>query len=81
MLDVSLNLVAVAAMLFGIVVPGLQIEVDGLNSPTAKPIPDGQHKMGTSSGGFKVSSDTHGQNFSRIFPHRSATIKRGCSWL
>ena len=43
MLDVSLNLVAVMAMLFGIVVPGLHIEVDGLNSPTAKPIPVGEN--------------------------------------
>lgn len=39
MLDVSLNLAAVAAMLVGIVVPGLRIEVDSLNSPTARPIP------------------------------------------
>lgn len=41
MLDVSLNPVAVAAMLFGIVVPGFHIEVDSLNSPTAKLIPGG----------------------------------------
>jgi hypothetical protein len=55
MLDVSLNLVAVAAMLFGIVVPGLHIEVDGLNSPTAEPIPSGQYRMGTRRGDFKAS--------------------------
>jgi len=42
MLDVSLDLVAVAAMLFGIVVPGLNIEIDGLNYPTARPIPGGE---------------------------------------
>lgn len=41
MLDVSLNLVAVAAMLLGIVGPDIQIKIDGLNSPTAKPIPSG----------------------------------------
>lgn len=38
MLNISLNLVAVVAMLFGIVMTGLQIEVDSLNSPTAEPI-------------------------------------------
>lgn len=37
MLDVALNLAAIAAMLFGIVDPGLKFEVDSLNSPTAKP--------------------------------------------
>ena len=41
MLDVSLNLAAVVAMLLGIVVPGLHIEVDSLNGPTVKPFPDG----------------------------------------
>ncbi|MFG1192847.1 hypothetical protein [Xanthobacter flavus] len=71
MLDVSLNLVAVVAMLFGIVMPGLHIEVDGLNSPTAKPIPDGRHKMGTDGAGFKASRDARGRDFSRIFPYRS----------
>lgn len=75
MLDVSLNLVAVAAMLFGIVVPSLHIEVDGLNSPTAKPIPDGQHKVGTDGADFKVSREAWGRNFSRIFPHLSAVAK------
>jgi hypothetical protein len=40
MLDVSFNLEAVTAMLFGIMWPGHHIEVDGLNSPTARPIPD-----------------------------------------
>ncbi len=71
MLDVSLNLVAVAAMLFGIVVPGLHIEVDGLNSPTAKLFPDGQHKVGTDGAGFKASRDARGRDSSRIFPHRN----------
>jgi hypothetical protein len=71
MLDVSLNLVAVVAMLFGIVVPGLHIEVDGLNSPTVKPIPGGQHKMGTDGASFKASRDVRGRDSSRIFPHRS----------
>jgi hypothetical protein len=41
MLDVSLNLAAIVAMLLGIVIPGHHIEVDGLNSPTVKPFPDG----------------------------------------
>jgi len=68
MLDVSLNLVAVVAMLFGIVMPGLHIEVDGLNSPTAKPIPGGRYEMGTDGGGFKAPRGTGGRNSSRIFP-------------
>jgi len=38
MLDVLPNMAMVAAMLFGIVVPGLNIELDGLNSSTTKPI-------------------------------------------
>ncbi len=71
MLNVSLNLVAVAAMLFGIVVPGLHIEVDGLNSPTAGPIPGGQHKMGTRGGGFKASRSAHWPIFSKICHHHS----------
>ncbi len=45
MLDVSFNLAAVAAMLFGIMWPGHHIEVDGLNSPTARPTPDGFKEM------------------------------------
>lgn len=71
MLDVSLNLVAVAAMLFGIVVPGLHIEVDGLNSPTAKPIPGGQYKMGTDSAGFKASREARGRDSLKNFPSSS----------
>lgn len=47
MLDVSLNLAAVLAMLFGIVVPGVSIKVDSLNSPTAKPILGGQNMVET----------------------------------
>lgn len=39
MLCVSLDLVAVAAMLFGIVLPGANKEIDSLNSPTLGPIP------------------------------------------
>jgi hypothetical protein len=80
MLDVSLNLVAVVAMLFGIVVPGLHIEVDGLNSPTAKPILGGWHKMGTDSVGFKASRDTRGRNSSRILPYHRAMVKAYRSW-
>lgn len=80
MLDVSLNLVAVVAMLFGIVVPGLHIEVDGLNSPTAKPIPGGWHKVGTDGAGFKAPRDTLGRNSSRIFPYRRAMAKAYRSW-
>jgi len=41
MLDVSINLAMVTAMLFGIVWPVHPIKVDSLNSPTAKPIPGG----------------------------------------
>lgn len=54
MLDVSLNLAAVTAMLFGIVGPGLHIEVDGLNSPTAKPIPSGCAEIGLLGLLFKI---------------------------
>jgi len=45
MLDVSFNLAAVTAMLFCIMWPGHHIEVDSLNSPTARPIPDGLNEM------------------------------------
>lgn len=45
MLDVSFNLAAVIVMLVGIVWPGHHIEVDSLNSPTARPIPDGKFIM------------------------------------
>ena len=41
MLDVSLDLVAVAAMLLGIVLPGANKEIDSLNSPTVGPNPSG----------------------------------------
>ena len=80
MLDVSLNLVAVVAMLFGIVVPGLHIEVDGLNSPTAKLIPGGGLEIGTDGAGFKASRDARGRDSLRIFPHRSAMAKAYRSW-
>ena len=80
MLDVSLNLVAVVAMLFGIVVPGLHIEVDGLNSPTAKPIPNGRLEMGTDGAGFKASRGACGRNSSRIFPLRSAMAEAYRPW-
>lgn len=43
MLDVSLNLVTIAALPVGIVVLGHLIKVDSLNSSTAKPIPGGQN--------------------------------------
>jgi hypothetical protein len=45
MLSVSLDLSAVAAMLFGIVVSGLHFKVDSLNSPTAEPILGGFRQM------------------------------------
>jgi len=45
MLDVSFDLAAVVAMLVGIVCPGHRIEVDSLNSPTAKPIPGGRKEL------------------------------------
>lgn len=67
MLEVSLNLTAVAAMLFGIVVPGFHIEVDGLNSPTAKPILSGKYKMGTGDVSFKVSEGEMAQIFQEFF--------------
>lgn len=38
MLDVLLNLANIVATLFGVDSTGSQIKVDGLNSPTAKPI-------------------------------------------
>lgn len=47
MLNVSLDLVAVAAMLFGIIDPGHFIKVDSLNSQTARPIPGGVPHVGT----------------------------------
>jgi hypothetical protein len=53
MLKVSFNLAAVAAMIFGIVGLGHLIEVDSLNSPTIKPIPDGQHQFGMKGDIFK----------------------------
>lgn len=46
MLDVSLNPIAVAAMLLCIVAQSLGIELDSLNSPTAKPILSGRSKVG-----------------------------------
>lgn len=53
MLDVSLTLVAAAAMRLSIVLPVNQFEIDGLNSPTAKPIPSGSKCMGTPKFHFK----------------------------
>lgn len=67
MLEVSLNLTAVTAMLFGIVVPGFHIEVDGLNSPTAKPILSGRYKMGTGDFSFKVSEGEMPQILQEFF--------------
>jgi hypothetical protein len=75
MLDVSLNLVAIAAMLFGIVVPGLHIEVDSLNSPTAMPIPSGWHEVGTGDANFKASRDARDRDYSRISSDRNAMAK------
>lgn len=40
-LDITLNLAAAVAVLLSIVAPGIQIEVDGSNRPTARPIPGG----------------------------------------
>ncbi len=54
MLNVSLNLTAVAAMLFSIVAPGQLIEVDGLNSPTAGSTPGGKGVIATMGVVFKV---------------------------
>lgn len=39
MLVVSFHLVCLAAMLFGIGVPVVRIELDSLNDPTRRPIP------------------------------------------
>lgn len=41
MLNLSLDLALLAAMLFGIVLPANHKEVDSLNSTTAQPILDG----------------------------------------
>jgi hypothetical protein len=53
MLDVSFNLATVAAMLICIVWPGSHIDVDGLNSPTAGPIPGGPNELGSDKYQFK----------------------------
>ena len=53
MLEVSLNLTLVGAMLFGIVVASFNIEVDSLNSPTTEPILDGRRHVGATDLGFK----------------------------
>lgn len=45
MLSVSFNLTQAVAMLIGIVLPVNQIEVDGLNSPTARPIPGAEFDL------------------------------------
>jgi endonuclease V-like protein UPF0215 family len=45
MLEVSLNLKLAGAMLIGIAFANFNIEVDSLNSLTAKPIPDGSRDM------------------------------------
>lgn len=39
MLEVSFHLVGLAAMLIGIDVPVVRIELDSLNDPTLRPIP------------------------------------------
>lgn len=53
MLSVSLILELVAAMLFGIVLPGHHKEVDSLNSPTLGLIPERTRQMGITSRVFK----------------------------
>jgi hypothetical protein len=45
MLDVSLSLTSVVAMLLSIVLPGRHFEVDGLNGPTTKLILGGTWNM------------------------------------
>ena len=45
MLSVSFSLALVAAMLFGIVLPGHHKEVDEFNGQTRKPIPTGPHDL------------------------------------
>lgn len=45
MLSVSFSLALVAAMLFGIVLPGHHNEVDKFNGQTREPIPAGRHDL------------------------------------
>ena len=45
MLSVSFSLALVAAMLFGIVLPGHHKEVDKFNGQTRKPIPAGKSQI------------------------------------
>ena len=46
MLSVSFNLTTVVTMFMSIVLPIMQIDIDILNSPTARPIPNGRINMG-----------------------------------
>ncbi len=72
MLNVSFSLAMVAATLFGIVGSGHLIEVDSLNSPTAKPIPDGQQDLVTNRRVFKGGDE---QTASCLTPDRNQWIR------
>ncbi len=54
MLSVSFSLALVAAMLFGIVLPGHHKEVDKFNGQTRRPIPTGYGEMVSRLQQFKV---------------------------
>ena len=45
MLDVSFSLANLVAMLFGIIHPGSDFELDSLNGPTRKPILKGNGRL------------------------------------
>ncbi len=57
MLSVSFTLDLVAAMLFGIVLPGHHKEVDKFNGQTREPIPSGIHYLGSAYVSFKTATD------------------------
>ena len=56
MLSVSSPLIAVAMMLFCIVLLEINFRLDGLNSPTTRPIPGGRLELGMGSLSFKLQS-------------------------
>lgn len=61
MLSVSFSLALVAAMLFGIVLPGHHKEVDKFNGQTCGPIPAGNNHLVSVCRQFKVAKKQYGQ--------------------
>ncbi len=57
MLSVSFSLDLVAAMLFGIVLPGHHKEVDMFNGQTREPIPAGMHYLVSAYVPFKTARE------------------------